>query len=143
MIFVTTTGVFAQNEIASPYSRFGLGSMNTNKSNTALQGMAGLANSLDGKHMLNNSNPAAYAAIDSLTFLLDAGFYMRYSTFRTADQVEKGSDANFDFFDIGFGVTKWWKQASASPHTAAANTSQQPISNGCIHIPLIMKAMAV
>ena len=109
MIFVTTTGVFAQNEIASPYSRFGLGSMNTNKSNTALQGMAGLANSLDGKHMLNNSNPAAYAAIDSLTFLLDAGFYMRYSTFRTADQVEKGSDANFDFFDIGFGVTKWWK----------------------------------
>ena len=46
MIFMTTTGVFAQNEIASPYSRFGLGSMNTNKSNTALQGMAGLANSL-------------------------------------------------------------------------------------------------
>lgn len=109
MIFVTTYGVFAQNDIASPYSRFGLGSTNTNKTNTALQGMGGLSVAMDGKHMLNNTNPAAYAEIDSLTFLLDAGFYMRYSTFRAADQIEKGSDANFDFFDIGFGITKWWK----------------------------------
>lgn len=109
MIFMATTGVFAQNEISSPYSRFGLGSMNTKKSNTALQGMGGLANALDGKRMLNNSNPAAYAEVDSLTFLLDAGFYMRYSTFRTANNTEKGSDASFDYFDIGFGITKWWK----------------------------------
>ena len=109
MIFMATSGIFAQNEISSPYSRFGLGSMNTNKTNTALQGMGGIANAMDGKRMLNNSNPAAYAEIDSLTFLLDAGFYMRYSTFRTANQTEKGSDASFDYFDIGFGVTKWWK----------------------------------
>ena len=109
IVFMTTVGVFAQNEISSPYSRFGLGSMNTNKSNTALQGMGGIANAMDGKHMLNNSNPAAYAEIDSLTFLLDAGFYMRYSTFRTANQTEKGSDASFDYFDLGFGITKWWK----------------------------------
>ena len=109
IIFMTTGGVFAQYDISSPYSRFGLGSMNTNKTNTALQAMGGIANALDGKHMLNNSNPAAYAEIDSLTFLLDAGFYMKYSTFRTADQMEKASDASFDFFDIGFGVTKWWK----------------------------------
>jgi len=109
MVFMTTCGVFAQNDISSPYSRFGLGSMNTNKSNTALQAMGGIANAMSGKHMLNSSNPAAYADVDSLTFLLDAGFYMRYSTFRTADQIEKGSDASFDYFDIGFGVTKWWK----------------------------------
>ena len=108
-IFMTTFGVFAQNDISSPYSRFGLGTMNTNKTNTALQAMGGIANSLDGKHMLNNSNPAAYAEIDSLTFLLDAGFYMKYSTFRTADMAEKASDASFDYFDIGFGITKWWK----------------------------------
>ena len=109
IIFMTTFSVFAQNDISSPYSRFGLGSMNTNKSNTALQAMGGIANALDGKRMLNNSNPAAYAEIDSLTFLLDAGFYMRYSTFRTANQMEKASDASFDYFDIGFGITKWWK----------------------------------
>ncbi len=109
MIFMTTSGVFAQNDISSPYSRFGLGSMNTNKSNAAMQAMGGIANAMSGKHMLNNSNPAAYADVDSLTFLLDAGFYMRYSTFRTADQIEKGSDASFDYFDIGFGITKWWK----------------------------------
>ena len=109
IVFMTTSRIFAQNEISSPYSRFGLGAMNTYKTNTALQAMGGIANAMDGKHMLNNTNPAAYAEIDSLTFLLDAGFYMKYSTFRTANQAEKGSDASFDYFDIGFGVTKWWK----------------------------------
>lgn len=109
IIFMATSRIFAQNDISSPYSRFGLGTMNTNKTNTALQAMGGIANALDGKHMLNNTNPAAYAEIDSLTFLLDAGFYMKYSTFRTANEAEKASDASFDFFDIGFGITKWWK----------------------------------
>ena len=109
IIFMTTGSVFAQNEVSSPYSRFGLGSVNTYKANTALQAMGGIANAIDGKHMLNNTNPAAYAEIDSLTFLLDAGFYLKYSTFRTANEVEKASDGSFDYFDIGFGVTKWWK----------------------------------
>lgn len=109
IVFMTISDVFAQTDISSPYSRFGLGSMNTNKTNTALQAMGGIANAMDGKRLLNNSNPAAYAELDSLTFLLDAGFYMKYSTFRTYNITEKGSDASFDYFDIGFGITKWWK----------------------------------
>ena len=134
-IFMTTLGVFAQNDISSPYSRFGLGTMNTNKTNTALQAMGGIANSLDGKHMLNNSNPAAYAEIDSLTFLLDAGFYMKYSTFRTADMAEKASDASFDYFDIGFGITKWLKMglgvtpcSNRAYNTTANYTYEYPYS---------------
>lgn len=109
MIFVMASGVFAQSDISSPYSRFGLGSMSRNHSNTIIQGMGGICNALDGKYLLNNANPASYAEIDSLTFLFDAGFYMRYVTYRTADAVEKGSDASFDYFDLGFGVTKWLK----------------------------------
>ena len=109
MIFVMVDGVFAQADISSPYSRFGLGTMSKNKTNTIIQGMGGICNALDGKYLLNNSNPASYAEMDSLTFLFDAGFYMKYVTYRTSSSAEKGSDASFDYFDMGFGVTKWLK----------------------------------
>ena len=109
MIFVMADGVFAQADISSPYSRFGLGNISKNKTNTVLQGMGGITNAVDGKYLLNNSNPASYAEMDSLTFLFDAGFYMKYTTYRNTTDAEKGSDASFDYFDLGFGVTKWLK----------------------------------
>ena len=109
MLFMTTIGVFAQSDISTPYSRFGLGTMSKNRLNTSIQAMGGISNALDGKYLLNTANPAAYAEMDSLTFLFDAGFYMKYITYRTTDATEKGSNASFDYFDIGFGVTKWLK----------------------------------
>lgn len=109
MIFVMVGGVFAQSDISSPYSRFGLGTMGMNKSNTTIQAMGGMSNALDGIHMLNTANPASYAEIDSLTFLFAAGFYMKNATYRNSTQSERGSNSSFDYFDIGFGVTKWLK----------------------------------
>ena len=124
IIFMTTCGVFAQADISSPYSRFGLGTMSKNKTNTIMQGMGGICNALDGKYLLNNSNPASYAEMDSLTFLFDAGFYMKYTTYRDASTSEKGSNASFDYFDIGFGITKWWKMgAGVTPYSNRAYTS--------------------
>ena len=124
MIFVTTGTIFAQSDISSPYSRFGLGTMSKNRPNTIMQGMGGICNAMDGKHLLNNSNPASYAEMDSLTFLFDAGFYMKYMTYRNATSSEKGSNASFDYFDLGFGVTKWWKMGSgAAPYSNRAYTS--------------------
>lgn len=124
MIFVMVGGVFAQADISSPYSRFGLGSMSKNKSNTIIQGMGGMCNALDGKYLLNNANPASYAEMDSLTFLFDAGFYMKYITYRTTSESEKGSDASFDYFDLGFGVTKWLKMGlGVTPYSNRSYTS--------------------
>ena len=124
VIFMTTGGVFAQSDISSPYSRFGLGTMSKNKSNTMLQGMGGISNAIDGKYLLNNANPASYAEMDSLTFLFDAGFYMKYATYHTANASERGSDASFDYFDMGFGVTRWWKMGlGATPMSNRSYTS--------------------
>lgn len=124
VFFMTAGGIFAQADISSPYSRFGLGTMSKNKSNTMIQGMGGISNALDGKHLLNNANPASYAEIDSLTFLFDAGFYMKSVTYRTSNASERGSDASFDYFDMGFGVTRWWKMgAGASPYSNRSYSS--------------------
>lgn len=124
LIFVMVGGVFAQSDVPSPYSRFGLGTMNKNKTNTIMQGMGGICNALDGKYLLNNSNPASYAEMDSLTFLFDAGFFMKYVTYRDASTYEKGSNASFDYFDLGFGITKWWKSGlGVSPYTSRAYAS--------------------
>lgn len=123
-IFIMANSIFAQSDISSPYSRFGLGTMTKNKTNTIMQGMGGICNALDGKYLLNNSNPASYAEMDSLTFLFDAGFYMKYVTYRTNETSEKGSNASFDYFDLGFGVTKWWKMGlGATPYSNRAYSS--------------------
>ena len=124
IIFMTTCGVFAQSDISSPYSRFGLGSMSRNKSNTMLQSMGGISNAMCDRYLLNNSNPASYAEIDSLTFLFDAGFYMKFATYRTANASERASDASFDYFDLGFGVTNWWKMGlGATPYSSRSYSS--------------------
>lgn len=108
-LFVVTGGVFAQSDISSPYSRFGLGTINQNKVNTVQQAMGGIGNAVFNGNLLNTSNPAAYAAIDSLSFLFDAGFYIKTVTYRTNTMSEQGSNASFDYANIGFGITKWWK----------------------------------
>lgn len=124
VVFMTTCGVFAQSDVSSPYSRFGLGTINPSKTNTIMQGMGGICNAMDGKHLLNNSNPASYAEIDSLTFLFDAGFFMKYVTYRTDNASEKGSNSSFDYFDIGFGVTKWLKMGlGVGPYSSRGYSS--------------------
>lgn len=134
IIFMAKISIFAQADISSPYSRFGLGTISKNKVNSALQGMAGISNALDGKYLLNNANPASYAEMDSLTFLLDAGFYMRYETYRTSSESEKGSDASFDYFDLGFGITKWWKTGIGAEPMSNRDYSSTAVFNN-FHYP--------
>jgi len=109
LLIVMMDGVFAQSDISSPYSRFGLGTINQNKVNTVQQAMGGVGNAMFNGNMLNPSNPASFAAIDSLSFLFDAGFYIKTVTYRTNDMSEQGSNASFDYANVGFGITKWWK----------------------------------
>jgi len=109
LLFVMIGGVFAQSDISSPYSRFGLGIINNNQTNTVMQGMGGLSNAVYGGSLLNNSNPASYAAMDTLSFLFDAGFYLKNATYRTNKLTEKGANASFDYASLGFGITRWWK----------------------------------
>ena len=75
---------FAQSNVDSPYSMFGLGQVRDKTMNTRLKGMGGVANAMWDKSMVNPGNPASYAMIDTLSFLFDAGIYAKTSTFSTS-----------------------------------------------------------
>ena len=75
--------VYAQSDLSSPYSRFGLGDINTGSPNTILKGMGGITNAISDHSILNPNNPASFGAIDSLSFLFDAGFYIKTASYST------------------------------------------------------------
>lgn len=133
LLFSVMGGVFAQSDASSPYSRFGFGIVKQNNANTVQQGMGGIGNALFGGSLLNTSNPAAYAAIDSLSFLFDAGFYVKTVTYHTNRMSEQGSNASFDYANLGFFITKWWKTGLGitpfSPREYESTiTSSDPVS---------------
>ena len=111
---------FAQADVDSPYSLFGVGQVRDKSMNVRLQGMGGSSNAMFGLGMINVENPASYAKIDSLAFLFDAGIYFKTSTFSTASLSERSANASFDYVSMAFGLTSWWKLAlGAQPYSTA------------------------
>jgi len=110
----------AQADVDSPYSLFGIGQVNARSMNVRLKGMGGVANAMYGGGLINAENPATYAKIDSLSFLFDAGFYFKTSTFSTSSFSEKANNASFDHVTMAFGLMPWWKMAvGAQPFTTS------------------------
>lgn len=101
----------AQTGISSPYSRFGIGQLQTKSVNSKLLGMGGIANAVSSNRFVNPSNPASYAAFDSLSFLFDAGFSMGRVAYKTTTQTEIGTNATLSYFSLGFPVMKRWHSA--------------------------------
>lgn len=102
---------FAQADVDSPYSLFGVGQVRDKSMNVRLKGMGGSSNAMFGIGMINANNPASYARIDSLAFLFDAGFYFKSSMFSTSNLSERSANASFDYVSMAFGLTSWWKLA--------------------------------
>lgn len=110
---------FSQTDASSPYSMFGLGTVRETTINARLQGMGGVANSMFDKGLINSQNPATYAKIDTLAFLLDVGFYFKATSLRNATIREKALNAAPDHISIAFPVFRWWKMSfSAQPYTS-------------------------
>ena len=119
LLAVLCGGVFAQANVDSPYSMFGLGQVRNKTMNTRLQGMGGVSAAQFGKNLVNAANPASYAMIDTLTFLFDAGVYAKGSTFSTSSLSERATAASFDYVAMGCAFTKWWKVAvGAQPYSS-------------------------
>jgi long-subunit fatty acid transport protein len=101
----------AQTGISSPYSRFGIGQLESKSVNSRLKAMGGIANAISSNRFVNPSNPASYSGFDSLSFLFDAGLNASRVVFKTSTQTEIGTNATLNYFSLGFPVTKRWHSA--------------------------------
>ena len=96
-----TIPMYAENGINSPYTRYGFGQLAAMETSIT-KGMGGTGIGVHNSNQINMLNPASYAAVDTLTFLLDVG--MSLSNTR---MIENGAKANlrnttFDYIAIQF-----------------------------------------
>lgn len=88
--------MFGQSSTNSPYSMYGLGILGEQAGGQS-RGMNGVGIAMrDGKHV-NPLNPASYSAVDSLTFIFDAGLSLQTTTFKENGQSKRANSADFEY----------------------------------------------
>ncbi|MCH5181221.1 MAG: hypothetical protein J1F06_01185 [Prevotellaceae bacterium] len=103
-LYVSTAAVAQTNGSNSPYSRYGFGLLADGAGgfNKAMGG-AGLALH-DGKE-LNFRNPAAYSAIDSLTFIFDIGASLQNANLKQGALSTNARNTSIDYVNLGFRLS--------------------------------------
>ena len=101
----TTLSVNAQSGTNSPYSQFGLGVLSDQTSGFN-RGMNGVGLGFHEHNQVNYLNPASYASIDSLSFILDAGISGQITNFEENGAKKNAKNANFEYVVAGFRVAK-------------------------------------
>lgn len=103
--------LFAGNSNAqitsSPYTLFGAGQVEDNGFGVS-KAMGGTGIAFQSNKSLNNINPASYSAIDSLSFLFEAGVFAKYTAYTTTSENQKRLDGNLRYLAMGLRFTKWW-----------------------------------
>lgn len=99
----------AQTSTSSPYSRFGIGDLQT-FSHARNAGMGGLSFAVREDSVvpdfINFNNPASYTAFKFTAF--DAGITGSYANLKNSRNNETVTNASVQYFGFGFPVTKWW-----------------------------------
>ena len=109
IVSVLSFGLNAQTGINSPYSRYGLGQLNSENMNTISMSMGGLSIAIHDPTALNPANPASYGSLDSASFLFEIGVAGNITTLKTTSLDESGYDATLSYIFVGFPITRWWK----------------------------------
>ncbi len=91
----------AQSSVNSPYTRYGFGQLD-DQSFGHSKAMGGIAYGLRNGTQINTSNPASYTAIDSLTFLFDAGMSLQNANFKDGNVKTNAKNSSFDYIAMQF-----------------------------------------
>ncbi|HOY30719.1 MAG TPA: hypothetical protein PKW80_02460 [Bacteroidales bacterium] len=98
---------FAQIRISSPYSRYGLGELQTNHS-VYTSSMGGLNIALRNPNFINMNNPASYSSFDTNSFIFDAGVISTFSQLKTnINSQGYNNHTSLGHLLFGFPVTRW------------------------------------
>ena len=101
MLFATA--LVAQNNMNSPYSRFGLGVLSEQQVG-ADRAMGGIGIGTRGHNNINLLNPASYSTIDTLSFLFDFGFSLQNGNFSENGKKINAKNAGADYVAMQFRV---------------------------------------
>ena len=96
----------AQNNTNSPYTRYGYGQLADQGSGNS-KAMGGVAYGLRDKYQVNFANPAAYTAIDSLTFIFDGGISLQNTNFSNGTLKQNAKNSSFDYITMQFRASRW------------------------------------
>lgn len=138
MLAVFTVGTFAQSDtpvpnINSPYSMYGFGSL-VDKSFAKGKAMGGVGYAIQDPFEINIKNPASYAAVDSLTMLIDAGISFYGNSLSDGNSSVNAKNAAFDYIALqlrlckGLGLTFAYTPFSRVGYNFY--TSEKVVNNG-------------
>ena len=104
-VILVAVAMAQSNGSNSSYSRFGLGTMNE-QSQGFNRGMAGVAQGIQSGQKVNMLNPASYAAIDSLSFIFDAGMGLGFGHFKQGNSSANVRNTSLEHINAGFRLAK-------------------------------------
>ena len=104
MLLITLIAT-AQNGSNSPYTRYGFGQLSDQSFGNS-KAMGGLAIGLRNKYQINAANPASYSAVDSLTFLFDAGMSLQNTNFNENGTKTNAKNSTVDYIAMQFRLYK-------------------------------------
>lgn len=101
LIILSTISTSAENGMNSPYTRFGFGQLAGMETGTS-KGMGGTGIGVHNSNQINLLNPASYAAVDTLTFLLDVGMSLSNTNLSEGSTKLNASNTTFDYIAMQF-----------------------------------------
>lgn len=105
MMVAAVAGVHAQN-VTTPYSMYGYGILGDRATSMQRQ-MGSVGYAMNSGRQINVMNPASYAAIDSLTFLLDMGADLTFLSQKEGDVKESSTGGGLDYITMQFPICKF------------------------------------
>ena len=97
----------SQNNLTSPYSRFGLGNL-SNVVHPELSSLGGAAISMNGLLTINNYNPASYSFIKQQRFIMSVGVNSKYLSIANNNNVNSSFDAGLSNLNFAFSLNEKW-----------------------------------
>ncbi|MGD0754300.1 MAG: hypothetical protein ABR927_04485 [Bacteroidales bacterium] len=96
-----------QKDINTPYSRFNLGTLETEGSFRSL-GMGGVGTAIRDNSSIFFTNPASYSSLDTLSFIFDFGLDYGSNIISNSETKFASNDMDFHHLIIGFPLAKRW-----------------------------------
>ena len=105
LIWMMTMGLMAQTSTNSPYTRYGFGHLSDQNFGNS-QAMGGISYGLRNGLQVNAANPASYSAVDSLTFIFDAGMSLQNANFKEGNVKTNAKNSSVDYIAMQFRLMK-------------------------------------